>query len=51
MSVQLPAGKVREALNLVDNPGLLGCKVTVRGDIVQSYYGLVGLKNITDYNL
>ena len=51
MSVQLPAGKVREALNLVDNPAMLGRKVTVRGDVVQSYYGLVGLKNCTDYKL
>jgi hypothetical protein len=43
--VQLPAGEVREALNLVDNPELLGRKIVVRGDIVDSYYGLTGLKN------
>lgn len=49
ISVQLPAGEVREALNLVDNPDLLGKKVTVRGDIVSSYYGLTGLKNCTEY--
>ena len=51
MSVQLPAGKVRDALNLVDNPGLLGTKVVIKGDISASYYGLPGLKNCTDYRL
>jgi hypothetical protein len=49
ISVQLPAGEVREALNLADNPDLLGKKVSVRGDIVSSYYGLIGLKNCTEY--
>lgn len=49
ISVQLPAGDVREALNLADNPDLLGKKVSVRGDIVSSYYGLIGLKNCTEY--
>jgi hypothetical protein len=46
MSVFLPSGKVRDALNLVDNPELLGKKVCLKGDIVESYYGLVGLKNV-----
>lgn len=49
ISVQLPAGKVRDALNLVDNRDNLERKVCIRGDIVASYYGLVGLKNVTDY--
>ncbi len=49
ISVQLPAGEVREALNLVDNPELLGRKVSIRGDVVSSYYGLTGLKNCTEY--
>ena len=51
ISVQLPAGDVRDALNLVDNPEILGKKVLVRGDVVPSYYGLVGLKNCTAYKL
>jgi hypothetical protein len=51
MSVQLPAGKVRDALNLVDNPELLGTKVIIKGDVAASYYGLVGLKNCDDYRL
>ena len=50
ISVQLPAGEVREALNLVDNPEILGKKILVKGDIVGSYYGLVGLKNCSDYS-
>lgn len=49
ISVQLPAGEVREALNLVDNPDVLGKKVRIKGDIVSSYYGLTGLKNCSDW--
>ena len=49
VSVQLPAGDVRDALNLVDNPGLLRKKVCLRGDIVEAYYGLVGVKNVSEF--
>lgn len=51
MSVQLSAGKVRDALNLVDNPSLLGRKVFLKGDIVEAYFGLTGLKNVSDYRI
>lgn len=51
ISVQLPSGEVRDALNLLDNPELLGRKIMINGDIVPSYYGLVGLKNCSDYRL
>lgn len=51
LSVQLPVGEIREALNLVDNPGLLGKKVCVRGDIVAAYYGIPGMKNLTAYDI
>lgn len=51
ISVQLPSGDVRDALNLVDNPELFGRKVSIKGDIVSSYYGLVGLKNCSGYEL
>lgn len=51
LSVQLPAGEIREALNLVDNPGLLGKKVYVRGDIVAAYYGIPGMKNLNAYDI
>lgn len=51
LSVQLPAGKFRDALNLVDNSSLLGKKVYIKGDIVEAYYGVPGVKNISDYKL
>lgn len=50
MSVQLSSGTFRNALNLVDNPSLLGTKIFLKGDIVASYYGIPGLQNITDYS-
>ena len=49
VSVFLPSGKVRDALNLVDNPDLLGQKICLKGDIVESYFGLVGLKSVDDF--
>ena len=51
IAVQLPAGTVRDALNLVSNPDLRGRKVCLRGDVVDSYFGLVGLKSVDDYVL
>ncbi len=51
MSVQLPQGAVRDAINLVDHPELLGKQVCVKGDIVESYFGIVGIKNVSDYVL
>ncbi|MDO5442841.1 MAG: DUF6359 domain-containing protein [Bacteroidia bacterium] len=49
MSVQLQKGKIRDALNLVDNPDNLGKEVFLKGDIVESYYGIPGIQNITEY--
>ena len=49
LAVQLPNGSVRDNLNLVDNPGLLGSRIRLKGDVVASYYGLVGVKNVSDY--
>ena len=51
LSVQLPTGSIRDELNLVDHPELLGRKVSLKGDIVEAYYGIPGIKNITDYEL
>lgn len=48
--VQLPTGAVRSALNLKDNPTLLGQEVKVYGNIY-SYFSVPGLRNITDYKL
>ena len=51
LSVQLPAGQLREALNLVDNPSNHGCRILLKGNIVEAYYGMPGIKNITDFEL
>lgn len=51
LSVQLAAGAARDALNLVDNPSLLGRKVCLKGDVVEAYYGLPGIKNIVEFEL
>ena len=50
LSVELKKGPVRDALNLVGNPELLGRCVYVKGDIVESYYGIPGVKNVTEYS-
>lgn len=46
--VQLPKGEVREKLNLVDNPGNLGKKVTLTGKI-EKYFGIAGLRDTSAY--
>lgn len=51
ISVSLPSGEIRDEINLVDNPHLLGRKVFLRGDLVEAYYGIPGMKNLTDYEL
>ncbi len=48
LAVQLRQGDIRDALNLVDNPGMLGKQVFLRGDIVPSYYGMPGLQALSD---
>lgn len=49
ISVELPKGDVRDALNLKDHPDNLGRQVFLKGNVVDRYYGLVGLKGVTDY--
>ena len=49
LSVQLPAGAVRDALNLADHPEHIGRKVWLKGEVVSAYFGLTGLKNVTDF--
>ena len=51
LSVQLQQGDIRDALNLVDNPGLLGRQVFLKGNLVPSYYGLPGLQGLSEYAL
>lgn len=49
LSVQLPSGTLRESLNLVDNPDLLGRRICLKGDLVDAYYGIPGIKNAIEY--
>lgn len=51
LSVELPKGPIRDALNLVSHPDLLGSRVYLKGDIVESYYGIPGIKQLSDYML
>lgn len=50
LAVQLPAGDVRAALNILDNPGNLGKEVAVYG-LIQKYCGVAGVKSVTDFVL
>ncbi len=49
LSVELKSGAVRDALNLVSHPDHLGRFVYLKGDIDPSYFGLTGIKNVTEY--
>ena len=51
LSVQLPSGDLRDELNLVDNPSNLRRKVYLRGDIVEAYFAIPGIKNISEHVL
>lgn len=51
IAVELPKGPVRDALNLVDHPDLIGTRVYLQGSIVPSYFGTLGLKSVSDYAL
>lgn len=48
MPVQLPSGAVRNALNLVDNPGNYKKLVILTGSL-EKYFGVPGLKTVTKY--
>lgn len=49
LSVELKSGAIRDAINLVENPSNLGRGIYLRGDIVESYFGIPGIKNVTEY--
>ena len=51
VAVELPKGPIRDALNLVDHPDLIGSRVYLKGSIVASYFGTTGLKGVSDYVL
>lgn len=48
-AVELPSGPVRDALNLVDHPGLIGTRVWVKGNVTERYFGTIGLKGTNEY--
>ncbi|MBM7702508.1 DUF6359 domain-containing protein [Metabacillus iocasae] len=50
LPVQLPSGNIRTALNLVENPELLGQKVQITGAL-EAYFTVPGLKSPTAYEL
>ena len=50
LPVQLPAGAVRDALNLQANPDNLGKKVKLSGTL-EKYFGLPGLKSVSQYTV
>ena len=48
IAVSVPAGDIRDVLSLAEHPENIGRRVYLKGDIVESYFGLVGVKNVTD---
>ena len=51
IAVELPKGSIRDALNLVDHPDLVGSRIYLKGNPVESYFGTTGLKGVSDYVL
>ena len=49
IGVALPSGKVRDTLNLVSSPENLGRQVFLKGDLVEFYYRICGLKNVKEF--
>lgn len=49
LTIELKSGTVRESLNLASNPGLQGRQVYIKGDLVSAYFGIPGLKNISEF--
>ena len=50
VSVQLPSGSIRTALNVKDNASNIGKKVQVYGKI-EAYLNHAGVKSVTDYKI
>ena len=49
VAVELPKGALRDALNLVDHPELIGTRIYLKGNVTESYFGTTGLKGTSDY--
>lgn len=50
IGIQLPSGSVRNALNLSENPSMLGAEVALFGDVMK-YCSGPGLKNTSKYTI
>jgi len=48
--VKLPPGTIRTALNMLEKPGNLGKKVSIKGDLL-AYFSVPGVINLTSYVL
>ncbi|NLD23095.1 MAG: fimbrillin family protein [Bacteroidales bacterium] len=48
LPVELPAGKVRDALNILNNPSNIGRKIKVKGSL-EKYYSAPGLKGPKEF--
>lgn len=48
MTVQLPKGDIRDAINLVDNAAVLGKEVMLYGSL-EKYFSMPGIKSLTGY--
>ncbi|MBQ9653815.1 MAG: DUF4493 domain-containing protein [Bacteroidales bacterium] len=49
VAVELPSGKVRDAINLADHPDLIGTRIYLKGNVVEKYYGTTGLKGTSEF--
>lgn len=49
MSVQLPSGPVRNAVNLQQNPDNLGKEITLFGELGSNYMGVKGIRSVSAY--
>ncbi len=50
ISVQLPSGSVRNALNIKNNPQLFGAEIMLFGDVLK-YNSMPGIKNTSKYKI
>lgn len=51
MSVKIPKGDIRVAINLAEHPELVGRKIYLKGDLIAAYFGIPGIDNITEFAL
>ena len=51
VAFEIPKCAIRDDLNLVDHPDLIGSRVYLKCSIVASYFGTTGLKSVSDYVL